>query len=123
MTKTNARAPRLRPPIRWSGGKYRLVAQLMAVMPDSYGRYFEPMAGSAALFFAVCPQEALLCDINKELINYYRVLRDQTEQLIDSLTSMLASKELYYSLRSATPGSDLDRAVRFAYLNRLCWNG
>lgn len=113
----------LRPPIRWAGGKRSIANSLKALMPKDYDRYVEPMAGSAALFFAVGPKKAILSDLNYDLVNYYCALRDSHEVLIPALMEMSASRETYYSLRSSSPATSMDQALRFAYLNRLCWNG
>lgn len=121
---TNTRSQRLlRPPLRWAGGKSVIIKKLIPLMPSSYHRFVEPMAGSAALFFGVQPGIALLADVNEELVNYYTVLRDSPELLITSLFQLSASKDTYYNLREIVPVDPLERAVRFAYLNRLCWNG
>lgn len=113
----------IRPPIRWVGGKYQIVRNLLQLLPANFGRLIEPMAGSAAFFFALKPDKAILFDINEDLINYYQVLKTKSFLLISRLMSLRASKQLYYEMRSRNPNDELERAVRFAYLNRLCWNG
>jgi len=75
------------------------------------------------LFFWIAPANCILSDINPELINFYQVLKDSSETLIPTLLRLRASKRLYYRLRSSKPSDPVSRAVRFAYLNRLCWNG
>jgi len=113
----------VRPVLRWAGGKRRIVHTLEAIMPSDWNYYIEPMVGSGALFFHVAPKKAILGDLNPELINFYTVLRDNTHALISRLKGLRASKALYYNMRNSRPRSRLDRAIRFAYLNRLCWNG
>ena len=112
-----------RPILRWAGGKYQLTAAIRKLLPAFLGRYVEPMVGGGALFFSILPEQAILSDINPELINFYRVLRDQPGKLIDRMMAMRASTDSYYKLRSTHQKSALWRAVRFVYLNRLCWNG
>jgi|SRR5208282_5427055 len=111
------------PILRWAGGKRRLAPKLRLLMPSVWNRYIEPMAGSAALFFYVAPDQAILADLNPDLINFYVVLRDDCAHLIGRLSHMRASRKSYYQMRELKPRSKLDRAVRFAYLNRLSWNG
>lgn len=113
----------LRPPLRWAGGKSAIVKNLISLMPAKYNRYVEPMAGSAALFFGAKPERALLADVNEDLINFFRVLRNDFERLISSLLKMTASIDTYYLIREQQPKDSLESAIRFAYLNRLCWNG
>jgi DNA adenine methylase len=81
------------------------------------------MAGGAALFFFVLPSKAVLADVNGELINFYRVLRDRFSELRSRLNRLSASENVYYSFRASNPRGYIQRAVRFAYLNRLSWNG
>jgi DNA adenine methylase len=120
VSKVNGEA---KPILRWAGGKRRLVHDLTALLPARWGTYVEPMAGSAALFFHLAPRKAVLADVNPDLMDFYKMLRDNTSTLVERLTSLRASKALYYKMRESTPTSRLERAVRFAYLNRLCWNG
>jgi len=113
----------VRPVLRWAGGKRRLVHRLAKLLPAGWQNYVEPMAGSAAMFFYLAPRKAVLADINPDLINFFRVLRDETSELVKRLNSLSASRDLYYEMRDNVPTSGFERAVRFAYLNRLCWNG
>jgi DNA adenine methylase len=64
-----------KPPVKWVGGKTQLLKELLARVPATYNRYFEPFVGGGALFFALQPRVAYLCDSNAELINLYHVLR------------------------------------------------
>jgi DNA adenine methylase len=100
-----------------------MVNTLASLLPLKWNRYFEPMSGGAALFFHVQPARAVLADINSDLITYYSVLRDNPSELIHRLQSLTASREHYYALRESRPCGRIQRAVRFAYLNRLAWNG
>jgi DNA adenine methylase len=113
----------LRPVVRWAGGKSVMVNELVSLLPPKWNRYIEPMSGGAALFFHVRPARAVLADINSDLITYYSVLRDNPIELIRRLQTMTASREFYYALRESRPRGRIQRAVRFAYLNRLAWNG
>src|SRR2546425_13177651 len=112
-----------RPILRWAGGKSHLLRTIVRLLPRRWVRYVEPMAGGASLFFALTPQQSILGDINPELIAFYRTLKDHSDELIDRLLTLRPSKRLYYELRSLRPRDKYSRALRFAYLNRLCWNG
>ncbi len=100
-----------------------MASKLASLLPSNWNRYVEPMSGGAALFFYVLPARAVLSDLNDELINFYAVLRDRPVQLVRRLKTLRASHESYYALRSSKPRGRIQRAVRFAYLNRLAWNG
>jgi DNA adenine methylase len=105
------------------GGKSVMVSKLASLLPPRWNRYIEPMSGGAALFFHVQPARAVLADINSDLITYYSVLRDNPTELVRRLQSLTASRDHYYALREFRPRGRIQKAVRFAYLNRLAWNG
>ena len=92
---------------------------------NGYDRYIEPFAGSSCFFFAIRPDQAILSDKNRELIEAYEVLREDPELLHTSLAALPRNKSTYYFERSRDPArlSRFDRAVRFVYLNRNCFNG
>jgi DNA adenine methylase len=95
----------------------------MDALPSHWGKYYEPMVGGGALFFELQPKNAILSDINDDLINFYTILRDHPKELINELLDLVPSKATYYQIRQNDPSDIFARAVRFAYLNRLCWNG
>ena len=114
-----------RAPLRWAGSKRKLLPTLRKYWQTSSKRYVEAFAGSAALFFSLRPEKALLNDTNKELVHALSVLRECPRLLHSSLADLRPSSETYYSLRAA-PIENMcafDRAVRFFYLNRYCFNG
>src|SRR5437867_10152582 len=114
---------RKKPIVRWAGGKNHLVHQLIRFLPARWNRYIEPMVGGGALFFHLAQSQVLLADINADLICFFSVLKRSPDALISKLLSLRSSKRLYYELRELRPRSAFERAWRFAYLNRLCWNG
>lgn len=115
--------PSVRSPLRWAGSKRLLLPAILPSVRPVTGTYFEPFAGAANLFFALRPPTAVLSDLNPELIDFYRALRDSADELLRRLSSLTASESQYYAIRSRAPRSPVARAVRFLYLNRLCWNG
>jgi DNA adenine methylase len=114
-----------RPILRWAGSKRKLLPKLISLSPVNMGRYVEPFAGSAALFFALRPKKALLSDFNPELIRTYKSLSTNASSIWNRLSVMPRNRDFYYELRakSSIDMSDLDRAARFIYLNRFCFNG
>lgn len=64
------------PFLKWPGGKRWFVKKYQDYFPKEYGTYIEPFLGSGAVFFSLQPKEAILADINKELINLYVTMRD-----------------------------------------------
>jgi len=114
-----------KPFLRWAGSKRKQLARLSAFWSDSHTGYVEPFAGSACLFFALAPKSAVLGDNNRELIEVYKVVRDEPERLYRRLSRIGRGLETYNRWRSQDPKT-LDRgtrALRFLYLNRNCFNG
>jgi DNA adenine methylase len=126
------------PIVKWAGGKAQLLSQFEPHFPASFGRYVEPFVGGGAVFFHLHNQgrlegkDVVLLDRLEELINCYRVIQRRVEDLIDALREHEPHKMdagHFYKLRAwdRQPGyglrSDVERAARFIFLNRTCYNG
>lgn len=117
------------PIVKWVGGKRQLMFELLKNIPKTYNRYFEPFIGGGALFFELQPDNAYISDINEELINLYSVVRDSVDELIEDLSKHEVSKEYFLEIRNIDRTeeysnlSNIERASRFIYLNRTCFNG
>ncbi|HEY9646740.1 MAG TPA: DNA adenine methylase [Chroococcidiopsis sp.] len=114
-----------RPFLKWAGGKGRLLDQYDAFIPERFDTYYEPFLGGGAVFFYLLPNRSKLMDINPELVNVYRCVRNQVERLIKVLFEHQQnhSKEYYYFVRANPGSSEIERAARLIYLNRTCFNG
>lgn len=120
------------PVVKWLGGKTRLLPRIHALMPDGYGTYCEPFIGGGAVWLSLQPRTAVINDMNPELMNTYRMIRDQPDALLKALKEHADrdSKDHYLTVRawdrSGTWPADrtgVERAARFLYLNRTCFNG
>lgn len=134
-----------RPFLKWAGGKGKLLAQYEQYLPSDWQRYHEPFLGGGALFFGMQakrqlgrspwhrspragparPFQARLCDVNAELVNAYRCVRDHCPEVIDQLAlhQQRHSETHYYQTRALPPLNAIERAARFIYLNKTCYNG
>ncbi len=125
------------PFIKWVGGKRGLLKQLLPLFPKEFNNYHEPFLGGGAVFFELYSQGLLkdkkvyLSDINTELINTYNVVKDNPIELINNLKDFQErhNKDFYYKIRELDRQedfknlSDIQRASRFIYLNKTCFNG
>lgn len=129
------------PIVKWPGGKTKLLPELLARMPPRFGRYYEPFAGGAALFFRVAPERAVVGDLNADLVNLYRCVATDVDAVIAELQQHSArhSEDHYYATAAALnvgrrqPGLSLEplpaplaptaRAAAFLYLNKAGFNG
>lgn len=114
-----------RPFLKWAGGKGQLLDSFSPYFPADFGTYFEPFLGSGAVFFHLRPPRAVLSDAVEGLIETYAVVRDNPDELIASLKSHRNEKTYYYQVRALDPEklAPIERASRFIYLNRTCYNG
>ena len=87
------------PFLKWAGGKRQLINQIDPYLPTSFENYIEPFVGGGALFFYLLPSNTILMDINTVLINVYRMIKNNVEELIELLQLHKNEKEYYYSIR------------------------
>ncbi|HLO77776.1 MAG TPA: Dam family site-specific DNA-(adenine-N6)-methyltransferase [Magnetospirillum sp.] len=117
------------PIVKWVGGKRSLLPELLPRMPAAFRTYHEPFLGGGALFCAVRPRFAYLADANADLIALYRSIKVQPHALMRRVSDLPCDEETFYRIRAmdrdpAFAGRpDLERAVRFLYLNKTCFNG
>ena len=77
------------------------------------------------MFFALGHPRSALSDLNPELVVTYTLLRDDVDGLIAQLGEHYYDKDHYYAVRAQQPAdlTDVERAARFIFLNRTCFNG
>lgn len=121
------------PIVRWAGGKRSLLRELGARVPQTFGRYYEPFAGGAALFFDLKPKDAVLSDANPDLIATYRAIAAGAQEVAAALKRHAVIRAAsdpavhYRMIRDRWNAREADepheRAALFLYLNRCCFNG
>ena len=125
------------PFIKWVGGKRGLLEQILPLFPKKFNNYYEPFVGGGAVFFELFSKgllknkKIILSDINSELVNSYNIVKNNPFELIAKLEKYKEqhSKEFYYQIRELDRKEDynnlsnLEKATRFIYLNKTCFNG
>lgn len=111
---------------------------MIARAPRAIETYYETFLGGGAMFFALlanpelAPKRAVLNDLNRDLVTVYEAVRDEVDALIGVLTGLSESylaasddrrSEFYYEQRSLRAGDPVERAARFIFLNKTCFNG
>lgn len=133
MSRTTRRFPVPHPFLKWVGGKGQLLAELRVRAAEAapFGRYHEPFAGGAAMFFDLYRRgelgrkQAYLSDNNPRLVDAYLGVRDHVDEVI-ALLEKHATKhdhEYFYKVRKQQPKELAARAARIIYLNKTCFNG
>lgn len=115
----------MKPFLKWAGGKRWLFTEDFVSELPPFDRYIEPFLGGGAGFFAIRPTQAILSDVNSELINLYAMIAERPEQISRGLEFLQKShsKDLYYKVRAKGYSQGITGAIRTLYLNRTCWNG
>jgi DNA adenine methylase len=126
----NISKKRVEPFLKWAGGKSQLLEQFKPLFPKegTYKRYIEPFIGGGAVFFYLEPEEAIISDLNKDLIEAYKVVKSHTKELIELLKKYEKkhSKNFYLKIREEYNADKLDKiskAAHLIYLNKACFNG
>lgn len=123
VEKTNT--VQAKPILKWAGGKTQMLNDLLPKVPSSYGRYIEPFFGGGAMYFALQPENAIIADSNPELINMYRQVAANVDEVIQYLKKYENTSEMFYTVREQewTQLPKAEAAARTIFLNRTCFNG
>ena len=139
---------KVKPFIKWAGGKGQILPEIRKVYPSELGKsirkYAEPFIGGGAVLFDILSKydldEVYISDINKELINTYRIIKDKPEELLSMLETLqnehisrddegrkdyfYKNRDRYNELKIPYDGSPcVELAALFIYLNKTCFNG
>lgn len=137
VTESPRAKARPRPFVKWAGGKQGAIPDLASAgllpAPKTIASYVEPFTGGGAMFYHLLPKRAVLNDLNRHLIVAYSAVREAPEALIERLRWYAAEhnsrnedgqREFFERIRSLYGAmTSIDRAARFIYLNRTCFNG
>lgn len=99
----------------WYGGKFTHLTWLLPLLPKCH-HYCEPFAGSAAVLLNREPSPVeTYNDIDGEVANFFRVLRDRTDDLLKAIAlTPFSREEFYWAIHeNGETQSDLERARRF----------
>lgn len=125
---------KISPFVKWAGGKRQLLSQIKERMPKEYNKYYEPFVGGGAVVFELSPENAVINDINKELMNAYRQICNLPEEFLEVVDRLDENmwedgKEYYYSLRERYNEKvikaeyDVELAALLVFINKHCFNG
>ena len=135
-----------KPFVKWAGGKGALIKQLVEYLPSNLGEqqdvtYIEPFVGGGAMLFYMLThypniKRAVINDVNEDLINCYKLIKNEPSKLIFllrcindefyNLSSNDDKNRYYYKMRDKYNNGELsleERAACFIFLNKTCFNG
>lgn len=138
---------KVKPFLKWAGGKGQLLSEIEKYYPFDAAKitkYAEPFVGGGAVLFDILSKYDLeavyISDINAELINTYRIIRGDIDELISMLTVMqnkfvtmdtenrktyyLAKRERFNDLKvNRNENINIEMAALMIFLNKTCFNG
>ncbi len=111
--------------LKWAGGKNWFIKNQGHRLPSQYNRYIDPFLGGGSVFFYMEPHEAIISDINNELISTYLAIKYDWKELDKKLKAHAKKHNdtYYYAVRNICPRNISTVAARMIYLNRACFNG
>ena len=117
---------KVKTPFRYPGGKYYALKYLLPYIERiPHDEYREPFIGGGSVFFGKPKaKKSWINDIDSELINVYKIFQSINHiKALKLLTKEMASRDRYKEIKSLSPKSSLERAVRYYYLNRTSYSG
>ena len=127
-------ASHIKPFLKWAGGKRQLLAEIKKHLPDDINNYtyYEPFLGAGAVFFDLLPEQAVINDFNEQLILTFNAIKENINELIALLKKYQKKndKDYFYKIRNIDRDaekflklSNIEKAARFIFLNKTCFNG
>ena len=128
----------MKPIIKWVGGKQGSLQYIREMLPPDFDpnkqMYYEPFLGGGAVLLDLIPKQAIVSDINPELINMYNQIKYNVDSVITYLRTLdywhdeaQDKKAYYYRIREnfnvSLGFNTTSQAARFIYLNKHCFNG
>jgi len=115
------------PFVNWVGGKRSALEFIKKYIPTEFKTYYEPFVGGGAMFFDLKPKTAVLSDLNFDLINAYKVVQNNVEELITSLEvhEPNNNKSYFHMIKDKINNDEninkVERAAMFIYINKTCF--
>lgn len=116
----------MRSPLSYLGGKSRLAKTIVGMIPRDHTTYVEPFCGAAWVFFHKDQSEVeVLNDADGELVNFWRVIQNHLQPFLEYYKFAIVSRKLFDLEKIKRPETltDIQRAVRYFYLQKLCFGG
>ncbi len=131
-----------KPFVKWAGGKSQLLKEIDSKISSNINTYIEPFVGGGAVLFHLLNnysnlEKVVINDINSDLIDTYRTIKNNVEELISTLQKWQdeyycliddeeSKKRYYYEKRTffnQRTSNKIAQSALFIFLNKTCFNG
>lgn len=116
----------MKSPLNYLGGKSRLVRKIVPLLPADHVCYCEPFCGGGWILFGKEPSKSeVINDADGELVTFWRVVQTHLEEFLRYFKYAVTSRTLFDLEKRRDPSTltDIQRAVRYYYLQRLSFGG
>lgn len=105
--------------LNYPGAKWGMAKEIVALMPP-HRSYIEPFFGSGAVLFNKPPSAIeTVNDIDGDIVNFFKILREQPEELARAISLTPYARDVFDDAHSNRGSSDFDRAYRFAIRSKM----
>lgn len=115
----------MKSPLNYLGGKSRLASTIVPLLPPHIC-YVEPFCGAAWILFSKEPSKVeVINDADGELVNFWRVIQNHLQPFLDYFKFAVISRKVFDLESAKRPDTltDIQRAVRYFYLQKLAFGG
>ena len=116
---------KLKPMVKWSGGKSDEIKKFIKYIPDDIDTYLEPFMGGGSVFFYLSPNKSVISDVHSELTDFYsEIKKGNASDIYKFMEKHPNDEKTYYQVRDKFEiKSPLDNACRFFYQRKTCFRG
>ena len=105
--------------LNYPGAKWGMARTIISMMPK-HRSYLEPFFGSGAVLFNKPPSAIeTINDIDGDVTNFFKVLRERTEELARAISLTPYSRDVFNDAHENKGTDDFDRAYRFAIRSKM----
>lgn len=105
--------------LNYPGAKWGMAKEIIALMPP-HRSYVEPFFGSGAVLFNKPPSAIeTVNDIDGDIVNFFKVLREQPEELAEAISLTPYARDVFNDAHENRGSSNFDRAYRFAIRSKM----
>ena len=125
LSSTSTNISPLKPLIKWCGGKCDEIKLFEKHIPLNYDKYIELFVGGGALYFHLRPENAIINDTHKHLIDFYKAIKNGfSNDIIEYMNENKNEEETYYKIRDNNEEINyIENAKKFYYIRKTCFRG